>query len=341
MAKKWTRWFKEKKVPFDQLEPHDCPNCGTEFKGYYCPNCGQSDTEFDRPFGFVIYNFMGDFFAFDSRFFLTFKYLLFKPGFLTNEFLEGRRQRYAPPFRIFIFLSFLLFLLLQVLTDAALKKPIGFNPEEKAVSTVIDSISTAMNDPELRLAMDETDSLETKVKIGLEDVLTKSTLEEKLAVFSKELDEQLKTETDPEKREDLIQMKHVVESPRAITSTILKYLSWAFFVMLPVFAVFLALLYVRRKMHFIRHLVFSVHIHSFAFLLNIFVVSFALFWHFSGWALFWAFVIIQVYIYMALHRFYRQGYLKTFFKFILLGGIYTMCISLATAYVIYNAFVSV
>jgi len=340
MTKKWTKWFKKEKVPFEQLEPHDCPNCETEFKGYYCPNCGQSDTEFDRPFGFVVYDFMGNFFSFDSRFFKTFKYLLLKPGFLTNEFLVGRRERYAPPFRTFIFLSFLLFLLLQILTDQALNEPIGLNTKEKTVSTVLDSLSTALNDPELKGAMDETDSIGTKVKVGLEDILTKNTLEEKLAVLSRGIDKQLETETDPEERESLIRMKHVVESPRALTSTILKYLSWAFFAMLPVFAAFLALFYVRRKLHFIRHLVFSVHIHSFVFLVNIVVVSLSLFWHFSGWVLFGAFVIIQIYIYLALHRFYQQGYLKTFFKFLLLGGIYTICISVATGWVIYNAFVT-
>jgi hypothetical protein len=115
------------RVPVDELETGKCLNCGYEFRGHFCPDCGQEVAEFNRPFGFVIYDFMGNFFAFDTRFFNTFKYLLFYPGFLTKEFFKGKRTSYSPPFRIFVFLSFVLFVLLSFLTNKGLEKDLEIN----------------------------------------------------------------------------------------------------------------------------------------------------------------------------------------------------------------------
>ncbi|WP_163710108.1 DUF3667 domain-containing protein [Mangrovibacterium lignilyticum] len=335
---KFTKWFKQEKVPFEELEPHECPNCETVFKGYYCPNCGQSDSEFDRPFGFVVYDFMGNFFSFDSRFFKTFQYLALKPGFLTSEFLAGRRERYAPPFRTFIFLSFLLFLLLQILTGKALKEPIGWEPNAAEGVAIVDSINKEFSDSSFVLTEEELDTLGSGMEVNVDELLAKNSLESKLELLSQKIDEKLQEEKGQEDRKTLLQMKRVLSSPRALTNAILKYLSWAFFAMLPIFAVFLALFYRKRKMHFIRHLVFSVHVHSFVFLINIVVVVLALIWHLPGWIYFMAFLMIQVYIYLALRRFYQQRYWKTFVKHMLLGGIYSLCIAIAFAYVIYNAF---
>lgn len=332
---KLKEWFKKERLPIKELEPHDCPNCGTEFQGYYCPNCGQSDTEFDRPFGFVIYNFMGDFFAFDSRFFQTFRYLLLKPGFLTTEFLEGRRQRYAPPFRIFIFLSFVLFLMLQVLTGRVLKDNVDWTPKNEEQAVAIDSLSSRLTD------VTESDSAGQALNVEIDSRLwTDGPLESKLKILSQSVDQKLEQETDPDARESLLRMKRNLSSPSALTNTFLKYLSWAFFVMLPVLALLLAVFYWRRKLHFIRHLVFSVHIHSFVFLLNILLVGLSFIWHLPGWVFVISIFGGNVYIYIALKRFYGQGYLKTFFKFFILGGIYFLCVSTAIVWVIYNAYMN-
>jgi len=327
-------WFNKERVPIEELEPHQCPNCGTAFQGYYCPNCGQSDTEFDRPFGFVIYNFMGDFFAFDARFFQTFKYLLLKPGFLTTEFLEGRRQRYAPPFRIFIFLSFVLFLLLQVLTGRVLKDDVDWSPQNEEQAVAIDSLSVQLSN------VAELDTVGQSLNVDVDSLFANGSLESKLQTLSKSVDQKLQAETDPEARESLLRMKRNLSSPRALTNTFLKYLSWAFFVMLPVFALLLSVFYWRRKLHFIRHLVFSVHIHSFVFLLNILLVALSFLWHLPGWVFGISVLGGNIYIYMALKRFYGQGYLKTFVKFMVLGGVYSLCVATAVVWVIYNAYMN-
>jgi len=55
---------------------------------------------------------ISDYFHFDHQFFHTLKPLFFKPGFLTNEYLAGRRAQYLHPVKMYIFISIVYFLLL-------------------------------------------------------------------------------------------------------------------------------------------------------------------------------------------------------------------------------------
>ena len=108
----------------------------------------------------------------------------------------------------------------------------------------------------------------------------------------------------------------------------------------PVLALLLSVFYWKRKLHFICHLVFSVHIHSFVFLLNILLVTMSFLYHLPGWVFGISILGGNVYIYMALKRLYGQGYLKTFVKFLVLGGVYSLCVTTAVVWGIYNAYMN-
>ena len=88
-----------------------CLNCNTKLKGPFCYYCGQPDRNFMRFFPALLRDLMEDLLDFDSRFMRTLKPLLFKPGRLTKDFMNGRRFRYAPPMRLYIFSSIVFFLL--------------------------------------------------------------------------------------------------------------------------------------------------------------------------------------------------------------------------------------
>ena len=71
----------------------------------------------------------------DSRIFRTLWPLLVKPGFLTNEYLAGRRVRYVTPFRLYFFLSIVAFLVIAVGLDATLDLS-----KDRSASTTSDDI---------------------------------------------------------------------------------------------------------------------------------------------------------------------------------------------------------
>ena len=160
MSFKLLQRFKRKK-PETNFEDVKCANCETQFTGKFCPNCGQAVKDYDKPFSFVFYNFLGDFFAFDTRFFRTIISLLFKPGFLSKEYIEGRRVRYAPPFRIFVFVSFVLFLMLQNYTNRGLTTVLDSDIQKN--NAKLDSILAVSGDSIASVLVSEMSEEELKV----------------------------------------------------------------------------------------------------------------------------------------------------------------------------------
>jgi hypothetical protein len=326
-------------IPVDELEPVKCENCGHEFKGHFCPNCGQEVAEFNRPFGFVIYDFVGNFFAFDTRFFQTFKYLLFRPGFLTTEFFQGRRVRYSPPFRIFVFLSFVLFILLQALTERGLDSipELKVNDSGKEVklnnNLVLNTSITYKTDSAENINLDslamfpvvERDSIPTDsddVDIDLA-FFGSGKLRDNLHKLADQFQTKLDKTNDPEKRKMYNSYIAMCRAPEMVISNIMKYLSWAFFILLPLFALVLKLFYIRRKQLYIRHLLFSIHLHSYLFFILILVVSLKLIFE-NGTTLINLALLLSfpVYFILAMQKFYGQSWGKVLLKFIGVSFIY-------------------
>lgn len=88
-----------------------CPNCNAPMpaSAAYCSACGQAAMG-EHTFKAFLHQFLGDYFTFDSKITRSLRPLLLKPGELTLEYMRGRRARYIPPLRLFIFLSVLFFL---------------------------------------------------------------------------------------------------------------------------------------------------------------------------------------------------------------------------------------
>ncbi len=89
-----------------------CLNCKHFVEKRFCPNCGQQNTETRHPFHYLFTHFIEDFTHYDGQFWKTIKYLLFRPGKLTKEYLAGKRQQYVQPVKLYIFISFITFLLI-------------------------------------------------------------------------------------------------------------------------------------------------------------------------------------------------------------------------------------
>ena len=86
-----------------------CPNCGTELVGQYCGQCGQRAVSRFISIFELLRDAFGDLFELDSRLWRTLAPLMIRPGLLTKDYLEGRRARYMPPFRMYLVLSLVFF----------------------------------------------------------------------------------------------------------------------------------------------------------------------------------------------------------------------------------------
>ena len=90
-----------------------CLNCEhpLELSDRYCPYCGQINSVQKLSLGTYFNEFVGSVLNYDSRFRYTIKDLLFKPGTITHDYVNGKRLKYANPFRFFLSISIIFFLL--------------------------------------------------------------------------------------------------------------------------------------------------------------------------------------------------------------------------------------
>jgi hypothetical protein len=91
-----------------------CLNCNYVVEKRFCPNCGQENTDTRKTFFHLFVHFFEDLTHYENAFWKTIKNLLLKPAALTKEYLSGKRLSYLAPVRLYIFISFVTFLLIAL-----------------------------------------------------------------------------------------------------------------------------------------------------------------------------------------------------------------------------------
>ncbi len=310
----------------------NCLNCDATVLGNYCQKCGQENVEPKQTLWHLIIHFFNDVTHFDGKFFSTLKLLLFKPGFLSTEYIKGRRIKYLDPIRMYLFISALFLITFNT-----------FNHKEKYVSL--------LHDKELIAATDSIRALEPNVKDNNKETgfsYSSYMVEgKKVGVFtfprswmqSREQYDSVQA-TLPGSQRDGYLKRFVVHSgiamnkayeedpynftPAAVNGFYHSF-SKIFFISLPLFALWLYLLYFRRRKqyYFVSHAIFSIHIYCVAFIFL--TVSFLPFLA-DNWPdeVNTAVAVgLLLYLYVAMLRFYKQGWFKTFLKFLILT--FVMC----------------
>lgn len=123
-----------------------CLNCDMPLRpeDNYCPNCGQENNTHKIPVKHIVLETFEDFFHFDTKLWNTIKTTFARPGKITVDYLEGKRARYVPPVKFYIFISFIFFLLLGKLSDHAIdgsnKKRLGIKNEKRTASITINEL---------------------------------------------------------------------------------------------------------------------------------------------------------------------------------------------------------
>jgi len=105
-----------------------CLNCDNALRpeDNFCPNCGQENNSHKVPVKHLLLEVFVDFFHFDTKLWNTVKASVTRPGKITIDYLEGKRARYVPPVKFYVFVSFIFFLLLGKLSEKAIDKNHNF-----------------------------------------------------------------------------------------------------------------------------------------------------------------------------------------------------------------------
>ena len=236
-----------------------CLNCGARAPGHYCQDCGQhtrlhvpSATEF-------LHEFIGHYVALEGKLWGTVRRLLCHPGALTNDYIAGRRVRYVEPLRIYLTFSILFFALFK-LPGHELVRSTGQPPVAAAVGAhVRDGAAPAQpggadKGPVADQPADASAPPATPPPATLHD--GSAALIDATGKAAPWLVPRLRH----------LQTLSTAETITLAGEGFLHFAPYAMFLLLPVFALYLKLLYLGSGRRYGEHFLFALHSNGFGFL---------------------------------------------------------------------------
>ncbi|WP_445159287.1 DUF3667 domain-containing protein [Mesohalobacter salilacus] len=271
-----------------------CLNCNhdLDYSDRFCPYCGQRNSNEKLSLFNLLSEYFSGVFAYDSKLFSSIKLIVTSPGKLSIEFLSGKRVRYVNPFRFFISVSIVFFILISVLPNIDIDNLNGVINTSEGLS---DSLS-GKGDNEIPKAVFE--ELNSNHYLDFDEARKKFNLKDNFNVELKFL--------------YIRAMYKMTHEPQAFTSYIYSKLPFFIFFFVPIFTLFSKLLYIRQKFSYTDHLVLNYNLNTVFFIILIFNVLLMSIFDLS-WTKVFMFLFF-VYLLIATKRFYGQGYIKTFFK---------------------------
>jgi Protein of unknown function (DUF3667) len=286
-----------------ERKENNCLNCNAQIQGRFCHICGQENVETKESVWHLVNHFFQDITHFDGKFFSSLKYLITKPGFLSKEYMAGRRASYLNPIRMYIFTSAFFFLIffgfykknelpLKVSTSAAEM----FADLRKNRTSLLDSLKTVLPERQKIIIEDKLKDIEGDISLLERD----STATDKLKStdysfnaisFDKESTKKYKTLREYDsvqnalpknQRNGFIRNKmerqnlHLKEkykndgraTLRGIVENFIQRFPQILFVSLPLFALLLRMLYFRQKdIFYVNHTILAIHIYCAVFII--------------------------------------------------------------------------
>lgn len=347
----------------------------------FCTHCGQENLEPKESVGHLINHFFSDLTHFDGKFFVTVKDLIIRPGFLTREYVAGRRMSYLNPIRMYIFISAVFFVVLF----AGREEPAGrqedtghsVNLYRQQMADSLRSVGTGAMGKDatgkdvtgkdtMRRSFNNQmaarlDTIE-KAKPHDESIYLNMNSLGKVVIDMtenkyntvREFDSVQRSLPDTARDKGFMRWlmrnnvrqkeKHGGRSIMHVVVDVSHDIPKIMFVLLPLFAVYVGWFYSREKYYYVNHAIFAVHYHCFVFLL--FLVFLGLGKVIPGdltvvILMLLSLILAFIYLVAALHGMYRQSFWVSLGKAAVISLLYFISMSLANMLLGVYAFLTI
>lgn len=329
----------------------ECLNCGhsLDISDKYCPSCSQINSTKKPTLNDYIREFFGSIISYDSKLTKTLTAMLLHPGRITKDYLKGKRVSYTNPFRFLLSLAIIYFLLFSFTQDFSSIDDMdgisGMNeinnqnvvstPEQAKALKDADSIQKALARTWLSKSKDSTilaepqqyfNSLNDRTyfeRFYLKTDFFMTIIKNKEIKRFNTAKEKFNIQETYQNRKSFDLAKSllkIIDEPGTFLNFLISKMPFFIFFFLPVFALFIWLMYIRKKYNYIEHLIFSFHIQSLLFILLLLsIVIDIIFKTNTGWIFL---LVFLVYLYKAMRNFYGQGRFKTFVKYLILNTVF-------------------
>lgn len=265
-----------------------CANCGSPVPETFCGVCGQRHGKRLVSVRRMAMDLLDDQLLVNSALPRTLRALVLRPGMLTREYAEGRIVRYIAPFRLYLGSSLIFFLIVTLLAN-----PVDLGEQVE------------------RSGSPRAEAGQVPAERGQYVQFGQMADTARVPAWWKPAARRLAAQQD---RINGMSKGQIVQG---IVSGLQQNAPTAMFLLLPVYAAILKLLYTRRGRLYAEHFVFGLHIHTFSLLVfSLLLLAGSL--PYVPLLVLWP----PVYAFLAMRRVYGQGVLTTGAKFVLLGASY-------------------
>ncbi|WP_162946404.1 DUF3667 domain-containing protein [Chitinophaga barathri] len=252
-----------------------CLNCGQEVQVRFCSYCGQENVQTKESFRHLVSHFFQDITHYDSKFLTSLKFLFFYPGLLTKEYINGKRMAYINPIRLYVFTSFVFFLILGMTgnRDNPYEREVQAKQQKEfeAMLMQADSLQDALRQGRVAPA----DTASTRNRIQVLRVMGTDTIRNAAHLY-----DSIQQSMPPQMREDwwerkiqtrTLEMrdKYGTNMGKAFADKVLYSFPKLMFLLLPFFALLLKWFFRRKSWVYADHAIFSIHFHTFIFMFGI------------------------------------------------------------------------
>lgn len=267
-----------------------CRNCGASTNGNFCQECGQATHLHVPSAREFLHEFIAHYVALEGKLWKTLARLIFVPGFLTREYIEGRRVRYIEPLRVYLTFSILFFAIFKL--SGAVVVQLGDTTPELAAAVAEGRARDTVLGPTLPEQAAEYERFLAKLDASAGNL--HPVVRERVARF---------LALPPQ------------EQKAAFKTVFFSYTPYAIFAMMPLFALYLKILYLGSGRRYGEHFLFALHVNAFAFLLLSVMILVPASWNF---VVFLLLLWLVFYLPLAMRRVYGGGWFSTGLRWLVL-----------------------
>lgn len=351
-----------------QYRGTECTNCGhpLDMSDRYCPSCSQANSTKKLTLKDFFDEFFASLISYDSKLLKTLTALVLRPGQITKDYVAGKRVSYTNPFRFLLSLAIVYFLMFNFSAgfedldeNGVGKTKAWFNEDgsltvggESAMAyknedarpfkgldtlgisvSILKSDSLILKDPKAYFKNQESEWLVKRVfkkREFFSAVFRNVQIYDQQEIFEKY---DLADADDNRAAFSMAtSLRRFQQNPGSYLSKFVSKLPFALFLFQPLFAFFIWMVYIRKKYTYTDHLIFSFH--NQALLLILLIISFIVS-EVINFTTGWLFIIVfAIYLFLAMRKFYEQGFFKTLFKYVFLNSIFVL-LAMSTLFLLF------
>jgi hypothetical protein len=280
----------------NHTETRQCLNCGELLFGIYCMKCGQKDVSYSKSLGSVLSVFFESWFSLDNRTLRSVFPLFFRPGYLSTQFVAGKRMSFASPFKLYLFSSICYFFLFNTslsIDDKAYDNSLFNKQTEKA--------EDQENTYDANLHSRNGDTIYLRNTSMTSNVTKSNKFADRISVNLK--------------------------NPDKLRRSLLKGFSYMVFALMPLFALLLKWIMGEKKKYYFDHLVLTVHFHAFALLFFSLLLLAKITLGLT--VAFYLFPVVVIYLFVSVKQFHNESWAKSIAKSITILSVYGLIFTIA------------